>query len=331
MAIVFLGTPAFAVPSLRRLVGDGYEISAVITQPDRPAGRGRASRPPALKAAALDLGLPVWQPPSLRDPEAVARLRDLAPEVMVAAAYGQILRQEVLDIPPRGVVNVHPSLLPRWRGASPVPAAILAGDSYTGVTIILMDAGMDSGPILAQREIPIGPNDTAGSLTEALAEAGASLLSETLPRWLAGQIQPRPQDEATATTCPLLRKEDGALDWHLAAVELWRRVRAYNPWPGAFTYADGQMLHIWRAWPIEDGRKEAPGTVVRLTEREHGQLPPEAAASAPFGVVTGRGVLAVVEAQRAGRRAMPAGELLRGMPWLIGRRLSQTPGSPARP
>jgi len=326
MAIVFLGTPAFAVPSLRRLVDDGYQISAVITQPDRPAGRGRAPRPPAVKTAAVELGLPVWQPASLRDPEAVRRLRQLAPEVIVAAAYGQILRQEVLEIPSRGVLNLHPSLLPRWRGASPVAAAILAGDERTGVTIILMDAGMDTGPILSQREVPINPTDTTGSLTNVLAEAGASLLAETLPRWLAGQIEPTPQDEAKATKCPLLKKEDGALDWRLAAVDLWRRVRAYNPWPGAFTYADGEMLHIWQAWPIESAREEAPGTVVTLTDHERAQLPPEAANA--FGVVAGRGVLAVLQGQRAGRRALPAGELLRGMPWLLGRRLSQTPAGP---
>lgn len=326
MAIVFLGTPAFAVPSLRRLVDDGYQISAVITQPDRPAGRGRAPRPPAVKTVAVELGLPVWQPASLRDPEAVRRLRQLAPEVIVAAAYGQILRQEVLEIPSRGVLNLHPSLLPRWRGASPVAAAILAGDERTGVTIILMDAGMDTGPILSQREVPINPTDTTGSLTNVLAEAGASLLAETLPRWLAGQIEPTPQDEAKATKCPLLKKEDGALDWRLAAVDLWRRVRAYNPWPGAFTYADGEMLHIWQAWPIESAREEAPGTVVTLTDHERAQLPPEAANA--FGVVAGRGVLAVLQGQRAGRRALPAGELLRGMPWLLGRRLSQTPAGP---
>jgi methionyl-tRNA formyltransferase len=268
----------------------------------------------------------VWQPASLRDPEAVRRLRQLAPEVIVAAAYGQILRQEVLEIPSRGVLNLHPSLLPRWRGASPVAAAILAGDERTGVTIILMDAGMDTGPILSQREVPINPTDTTGSLTNVLAEAGASLLAETLPRWLAGQIEPTPQDEAKATKCPLLKKEDGALDWRLAAVDLWRRVRAYNPWPGAFTYADGEMLHIWQAWPIESAREEAPGTVVTLTDHERAQLPPEAANA--FGVVAGRGVLAVLQGQRAGRRALPAGELLRGMPWLLGRRLSQTPAGP---
>lgn len=325
MAIVFLGTPPFAVPSLRRLVDGGYEISAVITQPDRPAGRGRAPRPPAVKTAALELGLPVWQPGTLRDPEAVARLRQLAPEVIVAVAYGQILRQEVLDIPSRGVLNVHPSLLPRWRGASPIAAAILAGDERTGVTIILMDAGMDTGPILSQREVPIGPADTTGSLTAVLSEAAATLLGETLPRWLAGQIEPRPQDEAQATRCPLLRKEDGALDWHLAAIDLWRRVRAYNPWPGAFTYADGEMLHIWQAWPVESRRQETPGTVVTLTDSERAQLPPAAAASA-FGVVTGNGVLAIAEGQRPGRRPLRADELLRGMPWLIGCRLSQTPG-----
>lgn len=327
MSIVFIGTPAFAVPTLRRLVAEDYEIAAVITQPDQPAGRGRALRQPAVKVAALELGLSVWQPPSLRDGEAVAHLRRLAPEVIVAVAYGQILRQEVLDIPHRGVLNVHPSLLPRWRGASPVAAAILAGDERTGVTVMLMDAGMDTGPILAQREVAISPHDTTGSLTTVLAELGADLLAETLPRWLAGAIVPQPQDEARATKCALLRKEDGLLDWALPAEDLWRRVRAYNPWPGAYTFLDGQMLHIWRAWPLDARRDAPPGTVVALTEKERESL---AAGVGPsvFGVVTGRGMLVVLEAQRAGRRALPADQFLRGMPGLIGRRLSTEPPAP---
>lgn len=324
MSIVFIGTPTFAVPTLRRLVAQRYDIAAVITQPDQPAGRGRALRQPAVKEAALELGLPVWQPPSLRDGEAVAHLRRLAPEVIVAVAYGQLLRQEVLDIPHRGVLNVHPSLLPRWRGASPVAAAILAGDERTGVTVMLMDAGMDTGPTLAQREVAISPHDTTGSLTAVLAELGADLLAETLPRWLAGAIVPQPQDESRATKCALLRKEDGLLDWALPAEDLWRRVRAYNPWPGAHTYLDGQMLHIWRAWPLDARRDAPPGTIVALMEKER-ELVAAGVGPSVFAVVTGRGMLVVLEAQRAGRRALPADEFLRGMPGLIGRRLSAEP------
>jgi len=261
MAIVFLGTPAFAVPSLRRLVAEGFEIAAVYTRPDRPAGRGRHPAPPPVKTAALELGLEVRQPESLRDPAVLAELAALRPEAGVGAAYGQILRQEVLDIPARGVLNVHPSLLPRHRGASPIPAAILAGDAETGVTIILMDAGMDSGPVLAQRRVPIQDSDTTGILLSGLAEVAAGLLAETLPRWLRGEIQPQPQDDSQATKAPLLKKEQGAIDWSLPAVETWRRVRAYNPWPGAYTTIEGALLHVWEAWPLADGGA-APGTVV---------------------------------------------------------------------
>jgi len=319
MAIVFLGTPAFAVPSLHRLAADGFGIAAVYTQPDRPAGRGRHPTPPPLKAAALELGLQVRQPESLRDPTALAELAALQPEAGVGVAYGQILPQEVLDIPPRGVLNVHPSLLPRHRGAAPVPAAILAGDAETGVTIILMDAGMDSGPVLAQRRVPIKDSDTTGTLMAGLAEVAAELLAETLPRWLRGEIEPQPQDDSQATKAPLLKKERAAIDWSLPAAEIWRRVRAYNPWPGAYTTFGGTLLHVWEAWPLPNGGA-APGTVVVLTPEQRAHLP-EASGQEAFGVATGEGALAVLVAQREGRRALPAGEFLRGMRDFIGRRL----------
>lgn len=321
MAIVFLGSPAFAVPSLRRLVSEGFAIAAVYTQPDRPAGRGRRPTPPAVKLAALELGLPVRQPESLREPQAVAELAALAPEAMVAVAYGQILRADVLAIPPRGVLNVHPSLLPRHRGASPIAAAILAGDRETGVTVMLMDEGMDSGPILAQRSIPIEPRDTAATLSEKLSLLAADLLAGTLPRWLAGELEPQPQDHSLATKAPLLRKEHGAIDWTLPAEEIWRRVRAYNPWPGAYTGLDGELLHIWEAWPLAGESGQPPGTVVPLSDDLLAQLPPDADRGA-FGVQTGRGILAVLVAQRAGRRPLPASELARGLRGLFGRTLT---------
>src|SRR5712692_5398207 len=264
MSIVFVGTPAFAVPCLRRLAASGLSISAVITQPDRPAGRGRHPRSTAIKLVAQELGIPVLQPATLRDPGVVDQLAALAPDVMIAVAYGQILRQEVLDIPVQGVLNIHPSLLPRWRGASPIPAAILAGDEGTGVTVMLMDAGMDSGPILAQRQVSIDATDAAETLSRQLSELGAELLAETLPRWLAGEIQPGPQDEAAATTSPLLRKQDGAIDWSMPAVDIWRRVRAYNPWPGAYTSFDDGLVHIWQAWPLEAGADAGAGTILQL-------------------------------------------------------------------
>ena len=326
MSIVFIGTPAFAVPSLHALARDGHSIAAVITQPDRPAGRHRTPRPPPVKIAARELGLRVLQPANLRDNDTLKRLRELSPEAIVVVAYGQILRPAVLEIPALGVLNVHPSLLPRWRGASPIPAAILAGDDHTGVTVMLMDAGMDSGPILAQSDLPIDEDDTAASLSDTLSQAGASLLAETLPRWLAAQIVPKSQDESQATTCPLLRKEDGAIDWGLPAIDIWRRVRAYNPWPGAFTSIRGDLLRIWQSLPLAFESSADPGTVLELDERSAEALPPKARSHAVIAVKTGRGVLVPLEVQRSGRRILTAAEFLRGMPSLIGQRLV----SPAR-
>ena len=320
MSIVFIGTPAFAVPSLRRLVSAGHAVSAVITQPDRPAGRGRRAQPSAVKVAAAELGLTVLQPPSLRDPQVLEQIAALRPEAMVAVAYGQILRREFLDIAPRGVLNVHPSLLPRYRGASPIPATILAGDEETGVTIMLMDAGMDSGPILSQAACPISPEDTTGSLTGALADLGAQLLVDTLPGWLSGEIEPRPQDDSLASVTRLLQKDDGIIDWARPAVEIWRQARAYSPWPGATTRLDGELLRIWRCRPLSSGTDSPPGTVLALpldvtAAGDAGPLP------AAFAIQTGEGLLAPLELQREGRRRLAAAEFLRGLPGLIGKRL----------
>lgn len=315
MSLVFIGTPEFAVPSLRSLHSTGHTIGAVITQPDRPAGRGRSLSPPPVKTAALELGLPILQPANLRDPSAVEQIAALQPEVIVAVAYGQILRKAVLDLPPKGVLNVHPSLLPRWRGATPIPAAILAGDTETGVTIMLMDEGMDTGPVLAQVRAPIADTDTSATLTASLAELGASLLADTLPRWLAGEIAPIPQDDSAATSTRPLTSEDGIIDWSLPAVEIWRRVRAYDPWPGAHANANGEGIRVWSAEPltsIENG--VPPGTIV--------PVPANAESKAAFAVQTGDGLLAVLSVQRAGRKRMSSQELLRGMPGLIGSVLS---------
>lgn len=317
MAIVFIGTPAFAVPALQRVVAAGYEVSAVFTQPDRPAGRGRTKTPPVVKAAAEELGLPVYQPASLKEGGVIDQIRALAPELIVGVAYGQLIVPQVLAIPPKGVLNVHPSLLPRWRGASPVAAAIAAGDEETGVTIMLMDEGLDSGAILSQTERAISDTDTTGSLTAALAEEGAELLAQTLPRWLAGEIDPQPQDESVAMVCRRLRKADGLIDWTQTATEIWRQVRAYNPWPGAHSSLDGATMSFWRAWPLDTGSGEPPGTVMAAPNDL-----PAAAEGAAFAVQTGHGALAVLEAQRAGKRSLGSAELLRGMPDLIGRRFS---------
>ncbi|MGQ9571858.1 MAG: methionyl-tRNA formyltransferase [Dehalococcoidia bacterium] len=323
MRVVFMGTPAFAVPSLRALVEGGYNIVGVYTRPDRPTGRGRTLTPPPVKTAALDYGLPVFQPPSLRRPEAVDELASLRPDVIVVCAFGVILRQPVLDIPAKGVLNVHPSLLPRHRGASPIAAAILAGDEETGVTIMLMDPGMDTGPILSQRAVPISPWDTSGSLGERLAEAGAELLLEVLPRWLADEIEPQPQDDSQATHAPLLHKEDGAIDWNLPAVDIWRRVRAFNPWPGAFTTLDGETLLIWEAWPLATGSGEEPGSVLALTNEQRRMLPLELGEKETLAVQTGEGLLVILRLQRAGRRALTAGEFVRGQRTLFGRWLGK--------
>jgi methionyl-tRNA formyltransferase len=321
MRVVFMGTPEFALPSLRALVEGGYNIVGVYTRPDRLAGRGRTLTPPAVKTAAFDYGLPVFQPPGLRRPEAVEELASLRPDVIVVCAFGVILRQAVLDIPAKGVLNIHPSLLPRHRGASPIAAAILAGDEQTGVTIMLMDPGMDTGPILSQQAIPISPWDTSGSLGERLAEVGAELLLEVLPRWLADEIEPQPQDDSLASQAPLLRKEDGAIDWNLPAIDIWRRVRAFNPWPGAFTTLAGQTLLIWEAWPLSVDSEEVPGTLLPLTPEQRQMLPPEGGEKETLAVQTGEGLLAILRLQQAGRRSLTAAEFIRGQRNLFGRRL----------
>ncbi|GAP06073.1 methionyl-tRNA formyltransferase [Anaerolinea thermolimosa] len=251
LRIVFMGSPEFALPVLQRLA-EVYQVVGVVTQPDRPAGRGKQLTPPPVKLLAQSLGIPVMQPEKLRQPEAFQQLLDWAPEVIVVAAFGQILRQNVLDLPPYGCINVHASLLPRWRGAAPIQAALLHGDEVTGVTIMKMNAGVDTGPILSQREVPILPEDNAASLSSRLAEAGASLLMETLPRYLSGEIQPIPQDDSKATLAPMLKKEDGRLDLSQPVVSLVNRVRAFNPWPGAFIEWQGQPLKILRAHGVTD-------------------------------------------------------------------------------
>ena len=327
MRLVFMGTPEFALPSLRRLVQDGYDIVGVYTRADQPAGRGRAVTPPPVKTAALDLGLPVFQPSGLRQPEAIEELAALRPDVIVVCAFGQILRQPVLDIPPKGVVNVHPSLLPRHRGATPIQTAILTGDEETGVTIMLADAGMDTGPILSQRSLAISPWDSAGSLSEKLSGLAADLLSETLPFWLDDQIEPRAQDETQATYTSLIEKEDGAIDWTRPALDIWRQVRAFNPWPGAVTMLDGKMLHIWEAWPLPgEGGASEPGTVLMLSLAQREKLPPEAKQEA-LAVQTGEGLLVVLRLQQAGRQALPATEFVRGQRHLFGRRLGPAPAT----
>ncbi len=300
---VFMGTPDFAVPSLQALLADpAYRVVGVVTQPDRAAGRGRERRPSPVKRVALAAGLPVLQPERLREPAAFAELAALAPDLIVVAAYGQILRPEVLALPRFGCLNVHASLLPRWRGAAPIAAAILAGDTVTGVTIMLMDAGMDTGPILAQESEPIHDEDTAATLGARLARLGADLLIRTLPAYLSGRLQPRPQPEEGVTLCRPLTKEQGRIDWTLPAAHIARMVRAYEPWPGTYTTWKGQLLKILAATP-------APG-----------QAPPGHVLAWGRGAAVGTaaGLLVLQMVQPANRPPMRIEAFCRGRPDFIG-------------
>jgi methionyl-tRNA formyltransferase len=244
--IVFMGSPDFSIPILEELHSK-YPIVGVVTQPDRPAGRGRNLKPPAVKVLAESLGIPTIQPDSLKEENAMAQLHAWAPDLIVVAAFGQILRKNVLELPKYGCINVHASLLPRWRGASPIQAAILEGDARTGVTIMRMEAGLDSGPILAQREVPLRNNTTGGELSDQLSFLGAHVLVEVLPSYLSGMVAPMPQDEALATYANKLKKSNGLINIHQPALRLARQILAYNPWPGAFYRIGEKILKIHRA------------------------------------------------------------------------------------
>ncbi len=307
--VVYMGTPAYAVPPLRELCQGDYETVLVVTPPDRPTGRSSRPRPSAVKAFALEHGLPIWQPDNLRSTEAVARLRTLAPEVIVVAAYGEILRPAVLEIPPHGCLNLHASLLPRHRGAAPVVSTILAGDAQAGVTLMLMDAGMDSGPILAQQTLPLTGEERQGGLTGRLSEVGAALLLHTLPGWLTGEIRPQPQDESKATYCSPLRKEDGEINWSQPASYIERMTRAYDPWPGAYTYLRGKRLRVWQASALAVHTPLSPGTA---SVQDNDLL-----------VGTGEGPLRLEKVQLEGRRPLSAAQFLLGQRDIDGAQLGE--------
>jgi methionyl-tRNA formyltransferase len=262
MRLVFLGTPQFAVSTLERVVEAGHQVLAVYTQPDRPKGRGRELGASPVKEAALRRGLAVRQPERIKHPEVIAELAALAPDAMVVVGYGQIIPQSIIDIPPLGVINVHASLLPRYRGAAPVQWAIALGESLTGVTTMRIDAGLDTGDILLAIETPIAFEETAVDLAGRLAPMGADLLVETLEQLRAGTIRPRKQDHALATHAPILRKEHGMIDWNLTAREVYNRVRGFVPWPGAYTWFRGQRLHVWKARLAEAPAAAAPGSLL---------------------------------------------------------------------
>lgn len=299
MRVLFMGTPDFSVPSLEALVRHGFEVIGAVTQPDRPAGRGHKLLPTPLKQAAEALHIPVYQYPRIRDKAAVEEMTALAPEVMVTAAYGQILSQKVLDIAPMGVVNVHGSLLPKYRGAAPIQWAVIDGLKTTGVTTMLTRRGVDAGPILLQKAVDILPGETAGELSARMAVVGAELLCETLERLEENTLQPKEQDPEQATCCPMLKKEHGRIAWEKDGAVIADLVRGVNPWPGAYTYWDGQVLKIWKATALETFQGE-PGRVL-CADGDRGLI-----------VAAGSGALRIDVLQAPGKKPMASGDFLRG-------------------
>jgi methionyl-tRNA formyltransferase len=297
MRLAFLGTPAFAVPTLERIVEAGHEVVAVVTQPDRPRGRGQQSAAPPVKETALRLGLPVYQPERVRRPEALEYLRGLSTEAMVVVGYGQIIPQAVIDLAPLGIINVHASLLPKYRGAGPIQWAIVNGETRTGVTTMRIDAGLDTGDILLKAETEIGPDENAVELGRRLAVQGADLLVETLAGLAAGTIAPQKQDNDQATYAPLLKKEDGRIDWSQSAPAIHNRARGLQPWPGAFTTFRGQTVHVWKTRGPGAGDRGPGGRIVSLR---------------PLLVACGDGELELVEVQMEGRKRMAAADFVNG-------------------
>lgn len=303
-----MGTPQFAVQPLRALAAAGHEIAGVVTRTDKPAGRGRILAAPPVKRVARDLGLAVYQPRRVRAPEFIELLRKIEPEAIVVAAYGQLLPRELLTLPKFGCINIHASLLPAYRGAAPINWAIIRNERETGNTIMLMDEGMDTGAILMQESIPIGPEDTAGALTEKLSSLGAKLITRALPLIAAGKLVPLAQDASKATMAPLLKKGDGLVDWKLPAAEIHNRVRGLSPWPGAYCFLDGKMVKIIKTEVI-DGAGE-PGT---LYEKDKNTL----------GAGTGSGILRILSLQPEGGKPMTASEFMRGHRGIAGKKFSE--------
>ena len=304
---LFMGTPQFAAPALDALhANPAVAVAAVCTPPDRRRGRGQTLETTPVKRRALELGLPVMQPPTLRNPDAVAELASYRPDIIIVVAYGQLLPPELLNLPALGCLNLHPSLLPRQRGPSPVAGAILAGDAVTGVSIMQLDAGMDTGPVIAQQQRPIRPDDNAAALTYALFRDGAALLNEIIPQWAAGAIPAIPQDEAQATYTPKIERADGQADWTLPAAQLARMQRAYTPWPGLHTRWNGKELKLLAVDAIPGGG--VPPSIVTA----HND------AGIPIAIGTGDGLLAAHRLQLEGRRPADAADLVRGYPGLMG-------------
>jgi methionyl-tRNA formyltransferase len=323
LRIIYMGTPHFAVPALEALLAkaapgallpEGYEIVTVVTRPDKPSGRGRELAFSPVKQYALAHGIPVWQPGSFKKASNSDALAAYHADLYIVAAFGQILPQTVLDQPRYGTLNIHASLLPRYRGADPIAETILQGDSETGVSIMLLDAGVDTGPVLLQRSIALAEDETTGSLTGKLADLGAQALLEALPLWVTGKITPQPQDEQKASHTRMLRKEDGEIHWERPASVLARQVRAYTPWPGSYTHWRGKLLKVFaaQARAVTPDASVPPGTVSVREEAGHRFL----------AVVTGAGLLVVKQVQLEGKKAMSAEEFLRGYSQIVGQVLA---------
>lgn len=302
MKIIFMGTPDFAVAALDALCRDGQEVILAVTQPDRQKGRGRKVIQTPVKECALKWGVPVFQPARIREPEAVEQIRSLSPDLIVVAAFGQILPQELLDIPRLGCINIHASLLPRLRGAAPIQWSVINGDPESGITLMQMNAGLDTGDILFQESLPIGPQETGESLYDKLAQLGGEMIVKYLPAIAAGEVSPVKQDDSLSTYAPMLRKEMGEIDWSMPAAQIEQRMRGMLPWPGAYTTLDGRTLKIWKAQvrpsdPAYAGA--APGTVLYTDKKS-------------ICVAAGSGTLAILEVQAEGKKRMETDAFLRG-------------------
>lgn len=312
MKLVFMGSGRFAVPSFRALLDSSHTVTALITQPDKPAGRGHAIHAPPTKTLALERSVPVHQPKKMRDPESVALIQELAPDCIIVAAYGQIIPNSILDIPPKGIINVHGSLLPAYRGAAPIQWAIVRGETETGITTMQMDEGLDTGAILLQKKIPIEPENTSASLEDKLALVGAELILETLTGWEANTIAPRPQDDSQATLAPRMKPEDALVDWNRSATEIECAIRGFNPWPVAHTTFQGRTVKLWNAAVEPDGEGEGhPGEILSVSGE---------------GLLVrcgGESYLRLLDVQAEGRKRMAANAFARGQRLTAGDRFDE--------
>jgi len=306
--IVFMGTPEFAVPSLRKLMEKGFNVSLVVTQPDKPAGRGRKLTPPPVKVEAEKLKIPVVQPEKIKDnPELEKLLRKISPDLIVVVAYGKLLPPWLLTLPKYGAVNLHASLLPEYRGASPIQSVLLDGKEKTGVTVMKISEELDAGDILSQREVEIYKSDNAKTLHDRLSQIGAELLAETLPLYVEGKIIPQPQDHSKATYCPKITKEMGKIDWQESAVKIFNKIRAFTPWPSAYTFLEGRRIKITEAEPLMEETSFPPGTVIKADKE--------------LLVSAGRGILRILKLKPEGKKEITAEEFIRGYPIKVGKNL----------